>query len=196
MGQEINTQTSCLLDMIITGLLYLGRWRRKTAGVGDGTSLYTLTSILPSLPLIPLLSGQCLCSDKDFLLWSPWGQKRGGGGDGGETQPCGLSAVLTGWAVSGNALQTLRHQYQHTPKAQLNFNLSEADGWTAGRLRRGGRCMVFDESDGCQLFAEFLKHDHSFQQSHVVDTTKIFFLKSRQGGEKHLPNIISEDKRA
>ena len=31
--------------------------------------------------------------------------------------------------------------------------------------------MVFDEGDGCQLFAELLQHDHPLQQSHVVDAT-------------------------
>lgn len=30
--------------------------------------------------------------------------------------------------------------------------------------------MVFDEGDGCQLFAELLQHNHPLQQSHVVDT--------------------------
>lgn len=52
--------------------------------------------------------------------------------------------------------------------------------------------MVFDEGDGCQLFAELLQHDHALQQSHVVDAAR----RSRQGGEKRLPNITLEDKSA
>lgn len=50
--------------------------------------------------------------------------------------------------------------------------------------------MVFDEGDGCQLFAELLQHDHALQQSHVVDAAR----RSRQGGEKRLPNITLKDK--
>lgn len=77
-------------------------------------------------PLIPLLAGQCLCSDllknktKVFLWWSPRGQKRGSDGN----PSMWALTVLQGWAVSGNVLPTLCHRYQHAPKAQFNLDLS------------------------------------------------------------------------
>lgn len=122
MGQEINTQTSFfLLDIIITGLSYLlAGEEERWWGLGAGHLSTPRPLSFP--PLIPLLAGQCLCSDKDFLWGSSRGQSRGG-----VMKPVrvGLSTVLK---VSGNTLLTLRHRYQHTLKAQFELNLSEADG--------------------------------------------------------------------
>lgn len=50
--------------------------------------------------------------------------------------------------------------------------------------------MVFNEGDGCQLFAELLQHDHPLQQGHVVDAAEKR-KTSRQRGEKRLLKKVS-----
>lgn len=94
------------------------------------------------------------------------------------------------WTVSGNILPTLCHRYYGTsnsPVPSWPVCPVEADGRTAGRLRRGrGSCVVFDEGDGCQLFAELLQHNHPLQQGHVVDTKGRANRKVRISPESHL----------
>lgn len=51
--------------------------------------------------------------------------------------------------------------------------------------------MVFDEGDGCQLFAELLQHNHPLQQSHVVDATG---GKRQKGEEEVQTGANSENK--
>lgn len=43
------------------------------------------------------------------------------------------------------------------------------DRWKQDLRRGRGSSVVFDEGDGCQLFAELLQHDHPLQKRHVVD---------------------------
>lgn len=45
------------------------------------------------------------------------------------------------------------------------------DRWKQDLWRGRGSRVVFDEGDGCQLFAELLQHDHPLQKRHVVDAT-------------------------
>ncbi len=70
MGQKINRQTSFLLDIIITGLSFLAgeehRWwggMREIAEAEKSPVTISLHLDLYPPPLIPLLAGQCLCSD-------------------------------------------------------------------------------------------------------------------------------------
>lgn len=110
MGLEINTQTSFLGDIIITGLSSFG-WRerkmvrgpvRENATVEESPVNISLhLHLYPPSPLIPLLAGQCLCSDllknetKDFFfsflfsfffkMVTP--ERREAGSN--ETRPCG-----------------------------------------------------------------------------------------------------------
>lgn len=116
-----------------------------------------------TLPLLPPLTGQCLCSERLFLWWGVW---EAAGGVGDETRLCGL------WSAVATIYWPCATGTGKTPGTRISLNLSEADGRTAGRLRRGRRRrVVFDKGDGCQLFAELLQHDHALQQSHVIDAT-------------------------
>lgn len=199
MGLEINTQTSLLHEIIITGLSSFGWWERKMVRKGGGserkcwrlkrvqwTSLCASTSYPPS-PVIPLLAGQCLCSDllkhetKDFfffLFFFPkWCRPKRPEAGSNESRPCEGGGVNSLCGVIKVFVDPVPPVPPNTPrKAQFSPDLSclaEADGWTAGRLWWGrGSCVVFDEGDGCQLFAELLQHDHPLQQSHVVDAER------------------------
>lgn len=127
----------------------------------------------------------CLCSDpltnqtQDFSWWSPRGQRRR---EWWSPSLWGLT-VLHGrpaeWEYFADpvppALQPAPPPPSWGPVRPDLSCLAEADGRTAGRLRRGwGSCVIFDEGDGCQLFAELLQHDHPLQQSHVVDSDALW----------------------
>lgn len=163
--------------MVITGLSsfgwwgkrwWVGEWEENAEAEGvHWSSLCTSTSILP--PSSYSSAGWAVSVLWPAHGWSPRGQKMGSN----ETHLCGHLTVLWGWALSGNVFPTLCHRYQPSPKGPVwswPVCLAEADGWAAGRLWwGGGRCMIFDEGNGCQLFAELLQHNHPFQQSHVIN---------------------------
>lgn len=65
---------------------------------------------------------------------------------------------------------------------------------TAGRSSGGWRrrSVELDECDGCQLLAELLQDDDSFQQRHVIDTdrkTKAQRVRNRAPAISHIPGM-------
>lgn len=197
MGQKINTQTYFVLDVVNYRAVIFWLVKNKDGRMGlweklqrlkrvQWTFLCTPTSLLLLLFLC-WLGSVCLCSKtrpRHFIV-KPERLE-----EGEWWQPSWALTVWQRWTVSGNILPTLCHRYYGTsnsPVPSWPVCPVEADGRTAGRLWRGrGSCVVFDEGDGCQLFAELLQHNHPLQQGHVVDTKGRANRKVRISPENHL----------